>query len=85
MYERAMTFADYVAHYGLARSEGLLLRYLTDAYKGLVQTVPEEAKTEELGTSPSGSASWSARSTRACSTSGSGLRNPSDTGHGRGG
>ena len=48
LYERAMTFADYVGHYGLARSEGLLLRYLTDAYKGLVQNVPEDAKTDEL-------------------------------------
>ncbi|WP_407650254.1 DEAD/DEAH box helicase [Actinomarinicola tropica] len=48
LYERAMTFADYVRHYGLARSEGLLLRYLGDAYKGLVQNVPEEAKTDEV-------------------------------------
>jgi superfamily II RNA helicase len=48
LYERAMTFGDYVAHYGLARSEGLLLRYLSDAYKALTQTVPEDAKTEEL-------------------------------------
>jgi hypothetical protein len=48
MYELAMTFADYVQHYGLARSEGLVLRYLTDAYKGLVQTVPEDAKTDEV-------------------------------------
>jgi superfamily II RNA helicase len=48
LYERAMTFGDYVAHYSLARSEGLLLRYLSDAYKALTQTVPEDAKTEEL-------------------------------------
>ncbi len=48
MYERAMTFAEYVGFYGLARSEGLLLRYLADAYKALRQTVPEEARTEEL-------------------------------------
>ena len=48
LYERAMTFTDYVGHYGLARSEGLVLRYLTDAYKGLVQNVPEEAKTDEV-------------------------------------
>ena len=46
--ERAMTFVEYVGHYGLARSEGLLLRYLADAYKALRQTVPEEARTEEL-------------------------------------
>ncbi|HEY2207017.1 MAG TPA: DUF3516 domain-containing protein [Pseudonocardia sp.] len=48
LYERAMTFVEYVGHYGLARSEGLLLRYLTDAYKALRQTVPEEARTAEL-------------------------------------
>jgi hypothetical protein len=48
LYERAMTFGDYVAHYNLARSEGLVLRYLSDAYKALTQTVPEDAKTEEL-------------------------------------
>jgi superfamily II RNA helicase len=48
LYERAMTFTDYVHHYGLARSEGLLLRYLSDAYKGLLQTVPEDAKTDEV-------------------------------------
>lgn len=48
MYERAMTFVDYVGFYGLARSEGLVLRYLADAYKAVKQTVPDEAKTEEL-------------------------------------
>ncbi|MEY9213273.1 DUF3516 domain-containing protein [Thermobifida halotolerans] len=48
MYERAMTFTDYIGHYELARSEGLVLRYLAGAYKALTQTVPEDAKTEEL-------------------------------------
>jgi len=48
MYERAMTFVEYVGYYGLTRSEGLVLRYLADAYKALKQTVPEEARTEEL-------------------------------------
>jgi len=48
LFERAMTFSEYVDHYGLARSEGLLLRYLSDAYKGVVRTVPEDAKTDEL-------------------------------------
>ena len=48
MFERAMTFAEYVGAYGLARSEGLVLRYLADAYKALRQTVPAEAKTDEL-------------------------------------
>jgi hypothetical protein len=48
LYERAMTFGEYIAYYGLARSEGLVLRYLSDAYKGLVRTVPEDTKTDEL-------------------------------------
>ncbi len=48
MYERAMTFTDYIGYYELARSEGLVLRYLASAYKALTQTVPEDAKTEEL-------------------------------------
>ena len=48
MYERAMTFVEYVGFYGLARSEGLVLRYLADAYKALRQTVPEDARTDEL-------------------------------------
>jgi hypothetical protein len=48
LYERAMTFGDYVAHYSLARSEGLVLRYLSNAYNALNQTVPEDAKTDEL-------------------------------------
>ena len=49
MFARAMTFGEYVAHYKLQRSEGLLLRYLSDAYRALRQTVPESARTEELG------------------------------------
>ena len=47
-YERATSFTEYIGFYGLARSEGLVLRYLADAYKALRQTVPEEARTEEL-------------------------------------
>jgi superfamily II RNA helicase len=48
MYERAMGFLDFVNFYGLARSEGLVLRYLADAYRALRQTVPDAARTEEL-------------------------------------
>ncbi|MGH3364636.1 MAG: DEAD/DEAH box helicase [Nocardioidaceae bacterium] len=48
MYERAMTFGEYVAFYGLARSEGIVLRYLGDAYKALRQTVPDSMKSDEL-------------------------------------
>ena len=46
--ERAMTFVEFVNHYGLARSEGVVLRYLSDAYKALERTVPDDAKTEDL-------------------------------------
>lgn len=48
MYERAMGFVDYVNYYGVARSEGVLLRYLTDAVKALRQTIPQEDRTDEL-------------------------------------
>jgi hypothetical protein len=48
MYEQAMTFADYVAAYQLARAEGIVLRYLADAYKTLRHTVPESTKSEDL-------------------------------------
>ncbi|WP_433614627.1 DEAD/DEAH box helicase [Dactylosporangium sp. CA-139114] len=48
MFERAMTFVEYVGFYGLSRSEGLVLRYLADAYKAVRQTVPEDARTEDL-------------------------------------
>ncbi len=48
LFERAMTFPEYVQFYSLSRSEGVVLRYLADAYKALRQTVPDEAKTEEL-------------------------------------
>ncbi|RKS77541.1 helicase-like protein [Motilibacter peucedani] len=48
LYERAMTFVEYVGYYNLARSEGLVLRYLADAYRTLRQTVPEDARTAEL-------------------------------------
>ncbi|HEY2724802.1 MAG TPA: DUF3516 domain-containing protein, partial [Pseudonocardiaceae bacterium] len=46
--ERSMTFTEYVGFYGLARSEGLVLRYLADAYQALRRTVPDDAKTESL-------------------------------------
>ena len=46
--ERSMTFTEYVSFYQLARAEGIVLRYLADAYKALRQTVPEDARTDEL-------------------------------------
>ncbi|GAA1467377.1 DEAD/DEAH box helicase [Microbacterium thalassium] len=48
MFERAMSFAELVSWYQLARSEGLVLRYLSDAYRAIRQTVPAEAQTNEL-------------------------------------
>jgi len=48
LYERGMTFGEFVSYYGLARSEGVVLRYLGDTYKALRQTVPASARTEEL-------------------------------------
>ena len=48
MIEHAMTFSDLIATYGLARSEGVVLRYLTDAWRTLSHSVPEAHMTEEL-------------------------------------
>ncbi|WP_445257724.1 DEAD/DEAH box helicase [Nocardioides aurantiacus] len=48
LYERAMSFGEYVAFYGLTRSEGLVLRYLGDTYRALRQTVPDRVRTDEL-------------------------------------
>ncbi len=48
MIERSMTFAELISFYELARSEGVVLRYLADAYRALRRTVPESARTEEL-------------------------------------
>jgi hypothetical protein len=48
LFERALTFGEFVQDYGLKRSEGVLLRYLSDVFKGLVQNVPDEHRTEEL-------------------------------------
>lgn len=46
--ERNLGFNEYVREYGLMRSEGVLLRYLSDAYKTLVQSVPESYRTDEV-------------------------------------
>jgi superfamily II RNA helicase len=48
MYEQGMSFTDFVSRYQLARSEGLVLRYLTDAYRTIRQTVPDSHRTPEL-------------------------------------
>jgi len=48
MYEQGMGFVEFVSRYGLSRSEGVLLRYLSDAYRTLRHTIPEPLVTEEL-------------------------------------
>ncbi|KQU34714.1 MULTISPECIES: DEAD/DEAH box helicase [unclassified Rhodococcus (in: high G+C Gram-positive bacteria)] len=48
MIEKSMTFTELISHYGLSRSEGSVLRYLADAYRALRQTVPPEARTEDV-------------------------------------
>ena len=48
MVENAMTFSDLISRYELGRSEGVVLRYLTDAYRALRQVVPEEHRTPEV-------------------------------------
>ena len=48
MWERGMTFREYVSEYGLTRVEGAVLRYLSDAFKALRSGVPTAARTDEL-------------------------------------
>ena len=48
MLERAMTFAEFISSYGLARSEGVVLRYLSDCYRVLRQGIPTSVLTDEL-------------------------------------
>jgi superfamily II RNA helicase len=48
MYEGFRSFADYVQEYDLERAEGLLVRHLNSVYKTLVQTVPDQTKTETV-------------------------------------
>ena len=48
MYERAMTFTEFVSAYQLSRSEGTVLRYLTDAYRTLRQLVPAAQRDEQF-------------------------------------
>lgn len=48
MYERAMTFTEFTSHYDLARTEGIVLRYLASAYKALDHTVPDDLKSDDF-------------------------------------
>lgn len=48
MIEEAMTFTEFISRYDLARSEGILLRYLTDTYRALRQILPNNVRTAEI-------------------------------------
>ncbi|WP_083980073.1 DEAD/DEAH box helicase [Demequina salsinemoris] len=48
MLEKAMSFGDLISVYGLERTEGVVLRYLAEAYRAMRQTVPEEHRTDEV-------------------------------------
>jgi superfamily II RNA helicase len=48
MLESFSSFADYVKKYGLERSEGVLLRYLSQLYRTLDQNVPVRVKNETV-------------------------------------
>ncbi|APT84902.1 DEAD/DEAH box helicase [Corynebacterium aquilae] len=48
MVEHGMTFSDMVATYKISRAEGVLLRYLTDAWRTLSHSVPAERMSQEL-------------------------------------
>ena len=48
MVETASDFKGYVNRYGIARSEGTLLRYLSDAFRALDRTVPDDKCDDRL-------------------------------------
>ena len=48
MLEGGDTFASFVRRYRLERSEGLVLRYLTDAWRTLDRSLPDDVYTEAL-------------------------------------
>jgi superfamily II RNA helicase len=48
MVERWCSMTDYINEYRLERSEGVLLRYVTQVYKALQQNVPEDMWTDDL-------------------------------------
>ncbi len=48
IHETGQTFSEFVQRYGLQRSEGIVLRYLSDAYQAMRRTLPQDLRTEEL-------------------------------------
>lgn len=48
MLESAADFKGYIQKLGIMRYEGILLRYLSEAFRGLGRTIPEDKRTEQL-------------------------------------
>ncbi|MFP7697033.1 DEAD/DEAH box helicase [Trueperella sp. LYQ143] len=48
MIEEAMSFSDLISRFDLNRSEGVVLRYLTDCYRAMRQMIPINMRTPEL-------------------------------------
>jgi superfamily II RNA helicase len=48
MFEGYASFSEYIKRYGLPGSEGVLLRYLSEVYKTLVQSVPAAYYSDDL-------------------------------------
>lgn len=48
MLESAADFKGYIQKLGIMRYEGILLRYLSEAFRGLDRTIPEDKHTEQL-------------------------------------
>ena len=48
LFEEYLGFGEYVNRYKLQRSEGVLLRHLSQVYKVLLQTVPDAAKSDGI-------------------------------------
>lgn len=48
MFIKGATFNEYVSELGLAKIEGILLRYISQTFKALVQNVPDNYKNDEV-------------------------------------
>lgn len=48
MFERYLSFADYIRLYGLQRAEGVLLRHLSNVHRILKQTIPQQYLNDAL-------------------------------------
>lgn len=48
MYEQYTPFSEYIKEYGLEKSEGILLRYLSDVYKVLSQSIPDILRNDAI-------------------------------------